>query len=118
MKEFWNILNPDTWLKENIAATAEGTVVLPHSNDAKRFSLIGVLMHCYLKPEELWSPLFEDRRSLIFAAILQTPYLRHTVQHILKYSTLQKIPLQELNQRVDFRFIQNVIDVSKELRGA
>lgn len=109
MKEFWHIITPETWSKDHIACTYEGRVVLPSDEEAKKFSIVGALRHCYLEKDQNWSLLFEQRRSLVFTAILCSPHLNHVVSKVYKYTTLSKVPLQELNRKVEYDFIATLL---------
>lgn len=109
MKEFWQIITPETWSKDHIACTDEGRIVLPFDEAAKKFSIVGALRHCYLERGQNWSLLFEQRRSLVFTAILCSPHLSHVVSKVLKYTTLSKVPLQELNRKVEYEFIAKLL---------
>ena len=110
-EEMWEILTPETWLKEHAAMDKHGNVVPPHHENACRFSIIGALIRCYLKPGELWSPDFEENRIKVINRIVRTTMLRHIVQKVLKYTTLTKLPLGDLNARVEVDFIAKLVQV-------
>ena len=114
-KEIWDLINPDSWTKQHVAEAGDGRVVSPFDPAACRFSLVGGLIYCYLEQGEIWSPLFENRRSILFRTILTNPDLHKLVHSVLNYTTLKKIPLQELNQRVDVKFICVLLERAKKI---
>lgn len=115
-QELWEVLNADSWLQFGIAQTGTGVVVNPNDLKAAKFSLVGGLMHCYLDKEETWSPLFEKRRSLLMASMLDHPELKHIVTKKHKYNSTSKIPLQELNSKVDYDFVKKLMVAMKQLK--
>lgn len=108
--EIWELISgPEAWSSNYDALTRSGRVVLPHSRLAIRFSLIGGLRRCYLNPNELWNPVFEDRRSsLIHAMSFDIQELRKILKRI-NVTTVKAIQLGELNRIVEYEFIERTL---------
>ncbi len=114
--EIWNLITSEAkWSKLKIAETEEGVLVTPYHSTATKFSLVGGLLKCYLRPGRIWSYRYERRRSDCFNALMSVPELRAVIKE-LKYSSFKVIPLQELNTRVDFDFVSSVLTHMEERR--
>ena len=105
LMQLWELINADTWLRHHIADNGKGLLVSPHSSKAKRFSLLGGLIHCHIPCDQVWTPEFEDVRSSIFASIVANKVLRTEVKRILGHNSLSKISLYELNTLATWPFI-------------
>lgn len=106
----WELLNADTWLREHVADNGKGLIVSPHSSRARRFSLLGGLIHCYIPVGQIWTLEFENMRSAIFSAIVGNKELRKEMKHLLGHTSLSKIPLYELNQAINWFFVHDMLE--------
>jgi hypothetical protein len=111
--ELWELLNADTWSRFNIADDGKGLITSPHSSKAKRFSLLGGLIHCYIPKNQLWTYEFETMRSTVFAALVTNKTLRNQLKDVMGHTSLSKIPLQELNSLVTWTFINSLLSTIK-----
>lgn len=105
----WELLKVDTWLKTHIADDGNGLIVSPHSSKAKRFSLLGGLIRCYVPTDKIWTPEFEHMRSSLFASIVVNKELRVEVKSLLGHNSLSKIPLYELNKLANWSFVNRLL---------
>jgi hypothetical protein len=106
----WEVLsNEGSWSKNFIAETNDGYAVKPHDPRAVKHSIPGALIYCYLQADEIWNTTYESYRSKVFYVLMSTPALRKIIRANLEYSTFKDIPLQELNRKVDYQFVQTLM---------
>lgn len=112
--EIWEVLkSSEDWCKDVTARAVDGTVVEPHDPHARSFSIVGALVKCYVPIGKLWSPTYEIKRTAVFNAIASNTALRKHMQQSVKCRSMKYIQLGALNNKVDFNFVQQVLDRMK-----
>lgn len=100
----WSLLTNETWIQNKVAADSKGRAVSPHNKNAVRFSIIGAMIRLTIPKGKTWSPEFEKLRACVVFSIVKTPTLQTEVKRHFKKSAT-KIPLQEINSKVDWPFV-------------
>jgi hypothetical protein len=111
--ELWELLTgAEVWTNSDQAIDKDGVLVRPHSPRAVRFSLLGGLAKCYLRPDEVWNPQYEEVYLLL--GNLCHKYVHHNA--LTGAVEAKEINLKGFNNHYSWNTVSVVIKKFKKLK--